>query len=148
MLYEVITNLYTVEAFRDYWQHLTDDGILTISRFIFERETLRLVSLGLELLKQQGVADPAAHIAVIKERGLANFMLKRSPFTPEEVARLRELARMREFSVVFLPDRRDGEGPFARLIASGGSADFYRTFPYDISPTTDDRPFFYRNNFV
>ncbi len=136
-------NLYTVEAFRDYWQHLTDDGILTISRFIFERETLRLVSLGLELLKQQGVADPAAHIAVIKERGLANFMLKRSPFTPEEVARLRELARMREFSVVFLPDRRDGEGPFARLIASGGSADFYRTFPYDISPTTDDRPFFY-----
>lgn len=136
-------NLYTVEAFRDYWQHLTDDGILTISRFIFERETLRLVSLGLELLKQEGAADPAAHIAVIKERGLANFMLKRSPFTAAEIARLRELARSREFSVVFLPDRRDEEGVFQRLIASGGSAGFYQAFPYDISPNTDDRPFFY-----
>ena len=33
--------------------------------------------------------------------------------------------------------------PCHRLIASGGSAEFYRTFPFDISPTRDDRPFFY-----
>jgi hypothetical protein len=136
-------NLYTVEAFRDYWEHLTDDGILTISRFIFERETLRLVSLGLQLLREEGAADPAAHLAVIKERGLANFMLKKSPFTPAEIEQLRRLGREREFDVVFLPDRRDGDGPFQRLIASGGSPEFYRQFPYDITPTDDDRPFFY-----
>lgn len=136
-------NLYTAEAFRDYWNHLTSDGILTISRFIFERETLRLVSLGLHLLKEEGVADPAAHIAVIKERGLANFMLKRTPFTPAEIARLRRQAADLEFSVVFLPDQRDGNGPYQRLLASGGSPDFYRAFPFDITPTSDDRPFFY-----
>jgi hypothetical protein len=136
-------NLYTVEAFRDYWDHLSPDGILTISRFIFERETLRLVSLGLALLKEEGVADPAAHLAVIKERGLANFMLKRSPFSGEEIARLRELARQKEFDVVFLPDSRQGDGAFEKLIASGGSADYYQKFPFDITPTSDDRPFFY-----
>jgi hypothetical protein len=136
-------NLYTAEAFQDYWDHLQPDGILTISRFIFERETLRLVSLGLHLLEAQGVADPAAHLAVIKERGLANFMLKRSPFTPGEIAELRRRAGELEFDVVFLPDRRDGRGVFPRLIASGGSAAFYRDFPYDITPTSDDRPFFY-----
>nr|NIS40268.1 hypothetical protein [Desulfuromonadales bacterium] len=136
-------NLYTLEAFRDYWDHLSEDGILTISRFIFERETLRLVSLGMKLLEEEGAADPAAHIAVIKERGLANFMLKRSPFDAEEIARLRDLAREKAFDVVFLPDRRDGSGAYARLIASGGSASFYDEFPYDITPTTDDRPFFY-----
>lgn len=136
-------NLYTVEAFADYWEHLTPDGILTISRFIFERETLRLVSLGLKLLQQEGVADPAAHLAVIKERGLANFMLKRSPFTAEELAQLRETARAKEFDVVFLPDQRQGDGPFARLIAAAGSEAFYRDFPFDIRPTDDDRPFFY-----
>jgi spermidine synthase len=136
--------LYTREAFRDYWDHLTPDGILTISRFIFEREALRLVSLGLDLLQRQGVRDPAAHIAVIKERGLANFMLKRSPFTPAEVAQLRRLAAEREFEVVFLPDRREqAEGVFGKLINSGGSAGFYRTFPFDITPTSDDKPFFY-----
>jgi hypothetical protein len=136
-------SLYTLEAFRDYWQHLSDDGILTISRFIFERETLRLVSLGLGLLKAQGVPDPAAHIAVVRERGLANFMLKKTPFTPEEVARLRAVCAEKSFEVVFLPDRRDGSGAYQRLIASGGSAEFHATFPYDISPTDDDRPFFY-----
>ncbi|HEX9874377.1 MAG TPA: hypothetical protein VGA43_08445 [Deferrimonas sp.] len=136
-------NLYTVEAFRDYWDHLSPDGILTISRFIFERETLRLVSLGLALLKEEGVADPAAHLAIIKERGLANFMLKRSPFKSEEIARLRELARQKEFDVVFLPDSRSGTGPFPELIASGGSAEYYRAYPFDITPTSDDRPFFH-----
>ncbi len=136
-------NLYTVEAFRYYWEHLNDDGILTIARFIFERETLRLVSLGLALLKEEGVEDPGAHLAVIKERGLANFMLKRSPFSAAEIVRLRELSAAKEFEVVYLPDRRDGGGHFSNLIASGGSEAFYRQFPFDIRPTTDDRPFFY-----
>ncbi len=136
-------HLYTREAFADYWDHLTDDGILTISRFIFERETLRLVSLGLDLLKERGVKDPAAHIAVIRERGLANFMLKRTPFTAEELARLRELVHEHEYQVVTLPDHREGEGVFQRLIASRGAADFYAGFPFDIAPVDDDRPFFY-----
>ncbi len=36
-------NLYTVEAFRDYLSHLTDDGLLTFTRWGFEppRESLR-----------------------------------------------------------------------------------------------------------
>ena len=90
-------------AIRSYYDHLKDDGILTISRFIFERETLRLVSLGLELLKDRGVPDPAAHIVVIRERGMANFMLKRTPFTADELTRLRTLVNDLEFQVVASP---------------------------------------------
>lgn len=136
-------NLYTLEAFRDYWDHLSDDGILTISRFIFERESLRLVSLGLALLQQQGVADPAAHIAVVRERGLANFMLKKTPFSTADLERLRGRMLDLEFQPVFLPDQRDGDGAFHRLIASQGSAAFYAAFPFDIRPVDDNRPFFY-----
>ncbi|MDT8441773.1 MAG: hypothetical protein RQ723_08930 [Desulfuromonadales bacterium] len=136
-------NLYTLEAFSDYWDRLSADGILTISRFIFERETLRLVALGLELLKQKGVADPAAHIVVIRERGLANFMLKKTPYSTAELASLRLTMADMEFQEVFLPDRRGGDGPFHALIASNGSDTFYRDFPFDIRPVDDDRPFFY-----
>jgi predicted membrane-bound spermidine synthase len=136
-------HLYTREAFGEYWDHLHADGILTIARFIFERETLRLVALGLELLKERGVADPAAHLAVIRERGMANFLLKRTPFTTAELAALRDLCRDLEFQVVFLPDQRQGDGVFQRLIAAQGSAEFYREFPFDIAPVDDDRPFFY-----
>jgi hypothetical protein len=136
-------NLYTLQAFADYWDHLEDDGILTISRFIFERETLRLVSLGMALLKDFGVTDPAAHIAVVRERGLANFMLKKTPFTADELVNLRRLMADMEFQEVFLPDKRDGSGAFRDLIRSGGSDDFHASFPFDIRPVTDDRPFFY-----
>ena len=38
--------LYTVEAFTDYLDHLTDDGLLTITRWVFDG--LRLVSLAQE----------------------------------------------------------------------------------------------------
>ncbi|RMF75090.1 MAG: hypothetical protein D6740_01410 [Alphaproteobacteria bacterium] len=136
-------NLYTLEAFADYWNHLTPDGVLTISRFIFERETLRLVSLGLAFLDRQGVADPAAHIAVIKERGLANFMLKKSPFTAPELARLRAVSADLAFQEVLMPDRREGTDPFHRLVAGYRDGRFFDEFPFDVSPTTDNRPFFY-----
>lgn len=135
--------LYTLEGFQDYWQHLSDDGILTISRFIFEREMLRIVSLGVALLNAEGISDPAAHIAVIKERGLANFMLKRSPFTTAELQSLRQRAADLEFEIVFLPDQPDSDNPFAKLINAKGSAAFHAAFPFDITATTDDRPFFY-----
>ncbi|MCF6177838.1 MAG: hypothetical protein L3J63_00405 [Geopsychrobacter sp.] len=136
-------NLYTLEAFQDYWSHLKPAGVLTISRFIFERETLRLVSLGLELLKREGVENPAYHIAVIKERGLANFMLKKSAFSATERAFLREEARKQDYDLVYLPGAAEGDKTFKALIAANGSDDFYRDFPFDITPTNDNRPFFY-----
>jgi spermidine synthase len=136
-------NLYTLEAFQDYWAHLKPEGVLTISRFIFERETLRLVSLGLELLKTEGSADPSAHLAVIKERGLANFMLKKSPFTKAELQNLREIAQKQDYDIVYLPGEARGDKIFKALIASAGSDEFYREFPFDITPTDDNRPFFY-----
>lgn len=136
-------NLYTSESFAEYWDHLKPGGVLSIARFIFERETLRLVSLGLELLKQQGVDDPAAHIAVIKERGLANFLLKKRPFSDKEIASLQEIARAQDYDIVYLPGVERGDKTFRALIASNGSEDFYRAFPFDIRPTDDNRPFFY-----
>ena len=40
-------NLYTTDAFRDYLEHLTDDGLMAFTRWGFDppRESLRLLSL-------------------------------------------------------------------------------------------------------
>src|SRR4030081_1804179 len=53
-------NLYTVEAFREYFDHLKPDGMIAITRWEFKqpREALRVVSQGIETLHQVGVADP------------------------------------------------------------------------------------------
>ena len=52
-------NLYTTEAFRDYLSHLTDDGLLTFTRWGFDppRESLRLVSLAIAALGDLGEHD-------------------------------------------------------------------------------------------
>src|SRR6185369_8816870 len=47
-------NLYTTDAFRDYLSHLTDDGLVAITRWGLDppRESLRLISLAMEALRQ------------------------------------------------------------------------------------------------
>src|ERR1043166_1244984 len=45
-------NLYTTDAFREYLEHLTPDGLVAITRWGFEppRESLRLISLAIDAL--------------------------------------------------------------------------------------------------
>ena len=51
-------SLYTAEAFGEYLDHLTDDGVLTITRWVFDG--LRLVSLAQEACAARGLDAVAA----------------------------------------------------------------------------------------
>ena len=85
--------LYTVEAFNDYLDHLTDDGILTITRWVFDG--LRLVSLAQEACAARGW-DASSRLAIVQHDRIATFLLKKSPFTAEDVGRLRAICRSTE----------------------------------------------------
>lgn len=145
-------SLYTVEAFRTYYEHLTDRGILTVSRWYMPgrpAETLRLVSTGMAGWARAGVPNPRDHIAVIAhfvtsnpEEGLATVLFKRTPFTPEEVAALQERARELGFTVLYAPGLPATEEVGALLTADDPAAWMAR-YPLDITPATDDRPFFF-----
>ena len=92
--------LYTVQAVKDFYEHLNDGGIATWSRFIEmmpkkPRETLRLANIAVTALRELGVADPASHVCVFQGGGWASTMFKRGAFTTEEVQALRDFA-MRE----------------------------------------------------
>jgi predicted membrane-bound spermidine synthase len=154
--------LYTVEAFEDYLDHLTDDGVLTITRWVFDG--LRLVSLAQAACEARGW-DSASRLAIIQHERVATFLLKRTPFTAAEVARLREVAAELRFNVLYAPsfppdpaaalatagsdntmdEWIDGTatGDYARLILAPDRERFYAAYPQDIRPTTDDRPFFF-----
>jgi spermidine synthase len=59
--------LYTAEAFEDYLRHITEGGMVSVNRWMFpgaDRETLRVVSLGIEALRQLGIPEPAQHFLV------------------------------------------------------------------------------------
>jgi hypothetical protein len=78
--------LYTIDAFRDYLGALTDDGILSVVRFA--REPVRLSLMAAEALRRLGVERPERHIVVLGH-ALANLVLvRRTPWTAAELARI------------------------------------------------------------
>ena len=147
--------LYTVEAFNDYLDHLSDDGVLTITRWVMDG--LRLVSLAQAACESRGW-DAAPRLAIVQHDRVATFLLKKTPFTNDEIATLHDVARQLEFTVLYAPtpagttkaeplplDWIDGTATadYAQLIRTGDRRQFYADYREDIRPTTDDRPFFF-----
>ena len=133
--------LYTVEAFTDYLDHLNDDGMLTITRWVFDG--LRLVSLAQEACAARGWSA-ADRLVIVQQDRVATFVLKKSPFTPAEVARLRDLSTQLGFTVLYAPGQLGApDNDYARLILAADRQDFYAHYQADVRPTTDDRPFFF-----
>jgi hypothetical protein len=147
-------SLYTVEAFLDYFDHLTQDGVLTISRWYLPQrpaETLRLLSTGTAALERMGLANPEECVAVvslpapqISTEGLATVLFKRTPFTEAERARIRQVAEELEFALLWLPGAPPAPGEeVGAFMAAPDRAAVIASYPLDISPATDDRPFFF-----
>jgi len=61
--------LYTTEAFDDFFEHMTDDGVITVIRFRFEppREELKLVATAARALRKLGITDPRKHFLVVNQ---------------------------------------------------------------------------------
>ncbi len=146
-------NLYTVEAFREYFDHLKPDGIIAITRWEFKqpREALRIVSQEIEVLRQAGLNDPAPHFIIVSEGPLdedgrpVTVLFKKSPFTLEEsaavMAHLRDYARLTALYVPISSVR--GQNAFDELITAGSPAQFAETYAYNVAPVTDNAPFFF-----
>lgn len=137
--------LYTVEALEDDLERLAPDGALTVTRWDWNppRESLRLVAVADEALRRHGAANPARHLLIFGLGRMANLVVKKSPFTAEEVARARELAARRGFFLVYEPERPPAT-PYAAYLAAPDRRAFAAGYPFDISPSTDDRPYFFQ----
>ncbi len=146
--------LYTAQAFADYLEHLTDDGVLTLTRWIFfpPRQTLRVISLVDHALREVGVEDPRQNMMIVGDQSkfFSVFMVSKSAFTEAEKDRV--IARCQRFGFVplYLPGRDlpgfDGSNPFQDYAANPDKAAFMAAYAFDITPTTDDRPFFMENS--
>ncbi len=144
-------NLYTVEAFREYFDHLNPGGMIAITRWEFRhpREALRVVSVAIEALHQLGVTDPARNFVIasqgaLDEDGIPVVVLaKKSAFTAEEEAAVNQhLQKYSQLTPLYLPSS-PGRNPFSDLIASDDPAAFARNYAYNVAPVSDNAPFFF-----
>lgn len=88
-------NLYTVEAFEEYFQHLKPDGMIAITRWEFKepREALRVVSQAMEALERSGNTAQVSQQTLVVSDGPLNedgrpvlTIIKKSEFTNNEKA--------------------------------------------------------------
>jgi len=144
-------NLYTVEAFREYFDHLKPDGMIAITRWEFQepREALRVVAVAMEALHRLGVANPARNFIVasqgdLDEDGIPVVVLaKKTAFTPaEEDAVTKHIDRYSQLAALYLPSQPE-KNPFSDLIASNDPQAFARGYAYNVAPVTDNAPFFF-----
>ncbi len=145
-------NLYTTNAFVDYLSHLTDDGLMSFTRWGFDppRESLRVVALARAALEQLGEKDAARHIAVVREdsqklRGWGTrdtILIARHALTDGDNETLKKSAQIAKMEVVYQPGTQR-DTPFRTLLETSSPEQFFEGYQFDVRPVTDDRPFFF-----
>jgi spermidine synthase len=158
--------LYTREAFARYFQVLRPDGVLCITRA--GAEGLRTLTTMIEALRARGIEHPERHIIVMQQGIAVQIIASPSPFTRDDSLRVaRALQRGRALPRVNIPVYEAmGFGistpmllhyapdlfaapndPHAiMLVAASRGVDraLVDRNPLDISPVSDDRPFFFQ----
>jgi len=155
-------HLATVEGLSAALDRLEPDGVLSVSRAIQTppRDNLKLLVTLAAALARRGVTEPGRHVAVVRDYLGVCTMVRPTPWTDGDVARIRELVRRRQLTPVWFPGVRPDElnRPDALPRSEGAPGDWYhhaavRLFEgqgdqviaesvYDLRPPTDARPFF------
>ena len=148
--------LYTTQMIKESLKHLSDRGVMVVQfgELNFTdapNRTARYVMTSRRAFKELGIKDPGAHMIVSpyvthKTGDLATIMLKRTPFTPEEVARYQQaISKVPLSSTSWAPGVAKGPGIVPRLIdaSDADAAKVAATYPRQVSAISDDGPFFW-----
>jgi len=147
---------YTVQAFSDYLARLDEGGLLVVTRWLQvpPSEAIRAFALSVEAVERAG-GDPRTSIVALRSYQQMLILVRRGPFTGEELEAIRAFAAPRAFDLVYLPDIRPDEvnlynvlpePDYYRVCVGLLEADdrdgWYRAYSFDVEPPTDDYPFF------
>ncbi|MDH3664257.1 MAG: SAM-dependent methyltransferase, partial [Alphaproteobacteria bacterium] len=149
--------VYTREAFELYLDHLRPDGFLAISRWLKlpPRDSLKLMATARSALERKGHAHPETHLALLRSWDTTLLLVKNSPLAPEEIAVIRAFAAAHSFDLAYLPGLHADEANTANILPEpyfyqGAAAlvgpareSFLRRYKFDLTPATDDRPYFF-----
>jgi len=140
--------LYTKNAFREYYNHLNEDGIMSMIRWLFDppRECLRLVTTQSEVLRERGVKKPWNHIIVLKQELLASVITKMRPFSKSDIDKLNQVLKQKPgMEIVYAPGVK-GNNAFYRYfeaLRNDKESLFIDQYPFKLSSVDDNRPFFF-----
>jgi len=148
---------YTVEAIKQYYNHLEDGGILCVQRWLQlpPSESLKLFSTIFTALEELNIENPDNHICAIRTFSTSLIMVKNGNFLEEEKYIIRNYCDEMGYDLIYCsyikPDEANKNiemdkpyyfNTFSNIVGVNRE-DFIKEYEYDIKPITDDRPFFF-----
>jgi hypothetical protein len=140
--------LYTVEAWDDFYRSLKPGGLLSVSRWydpaIHRGEIYRLVAIAASALQRKGVpaAELAQHVVALNVGNIVTVITRPDAFTNAQWQGARTRLLAQGFKILLGPDV--GFDTVTSTLMSGkADAAFFASLPENVTPSTDDNPFFF-----
>jgi hypothetical protein len=150
-------SLYTLEAWKTFFSRLSDNGAITMSRWYYPKrpgELLRLVNLAYQTLLESGVEEPAKHIILVavdymsddlpieSHFGSGTIIVSKKPLKKDAIDLAKILADRYGFEIL-IAGGEENQSVFKDIITPGKREIFMANYSLDLTPPTDDNPFFF-----
>ena len=142
-------NLYTVEAWKTFLNHLSDSGLLTVSRWYSPQnlgEAGRLLSLAVASAYEAGLDEPGNHIALVTINNLANLIFSKRAFSASDISTLKQKVSQLQFRPVLIPGEACTNDVLRNIISADSKKDLEKKvsgYGLNYKPPTDENPYFF-----
>jgi len=136
--------LYTIEALKNMYSKLANNGTISITRFALDAETLRLFS-NIFCAIDNNMDNPKKldnSVVCIGAGLLRTILVKKGEFDSNELEKLEMISKESGFELVYFPKKNLGN-IVEKFVRSSDKKQFVQDYPWDISPTPDNRPYFF-----
>lgn len=149
--------LFTTQSFIRLLNCLSPDGMISMSLYLLPppRQEVRALATWVEALETSGLS-PATQIMVIRSWGTISFFIKKSPFNPQDIKKLKNFADRYLFDLVYYPGIRPEETNIyntfdkplyydlaLKLLVPKERKNLYKDYLFKIKPAKDNSPFFF-----
>ncbi len=140
--------LYTVEAWEDFYRALKPGGLLSVSRWYdpdaHRGEFYRLVAIAASALQRKGVpaAELRDHVVALNVGNIITVITRPDAFTNAQWQGARTRLLAQGFKILMGPDVTF-DTVTSTLMSGKADAAFFASLTENITPSTDDNPFFF-----
>lgn len=151
--------LHTTDAYVEYLRRLTDDGVLAITQWLTvpPRGSLRAIVTAVEAMRRLTTAAVDSAIVVARSWGTTTVLAKPSGFSAGDLKRLREWSASRQLDLDWYPGAVNPVAQYhipeeptlvratrAVMMHPDSGRRFVESYPFDVAPATDSRPYPHR----
>ena len=148
----------TTEAFSEMLGALNRNGAICITTWIDYpyRNPIKILATAVKAIEKRKIENPKPYIAAIKNWNTITFLIKKYPLNSSEIDSIRSFCQGMNFDPIILPGITNEErerfnklqdkslySMFDSVLKSKEEREkLYAEYPFNISPATDDQPYF------